>query len=430
MPRFTSVKLDDLDKIRRMPRLGKVRLGLKVQKGRSEYPREVDYFVLPPEVLKKLGIGKPEEVKELDIMFPAEDLAEVFPVRLAAYKSSGLFCEGDGTEAVRREKGQWVDHQCPCPMLENGDCKKIGTLNVVLPKYGLGGCFQIVTSSWNSIVDINSGIDHVRKMVGRISWVPLKLVREPTETSHYDKGKDKSFRQTHFTLKVIFPYDIDFVNRLKLETSAILAGPQYRLPAPPENPYDDPIDLIEEDDGSTHPAGLPAPKDEAPKGGKAKKPAKPKKEKEKEKEKPEPVDAERAKPGEGDDAKPAEAAAPEAPPQDEAPADEPEGGAGNPPATMSDEHAKNLYKAAQLAFRKDTDRAKGFFKFFVQKYVGVEKSTEVPFDYYTMHHSELIRISEIAEDAEWQKEIKAYVDVLKEDAKARIQAARKAAGTA
>lgn len=421
MPRFTSVKLDDLDKIRRMPRLGKVRLGLKVQKGRSEFPREVDYFVLPPEVLKKLGIANPEEIKELDIMFPAEDLAEVFPVRLAAYKSSGLFCEGDGTEAVRRQKGQWVDHPCPCPMLESGDCKKIGTLNVVLPKYGLGGCFQIVTSSWNSIVDINSGIDHVRKMVGRISWVPLKLVREPTETSHYDKGKDKNFRQTHYTLKVIFPYDIDFVNRLKLETSAILAGPQYRLPAPPENPYDDPIDLIEEDDGSTKPAGLPAPKDDT-----SEKPKKPKKDKPKPAPKPEPVDAERAEPGEGDDAQPAQAAAPEAP-ADDAPEDE---GDGNPPATMSDEHAKELYKAAQIAFRGDKERAKGFFKFFVQKYVGVEKSTDVPFDYYTMHHSELMRLGGLTNETEWQNEIKAYVDVLKEDAKARIQAARAAAGTA
>lgn len=403
MPRFTSVKLDDLDKIRRMPRLGKIRLGLKVQKaGGKEYPKECDYFVLPHEVLKKLGIDKPEEVKELDIMFGSEDLAEVFPVRLAAYKSSGLFCEGDGTQAVRRQKGQWVDQKCPCIMLDNGDCKKVGTLNVILPAYSLGGCFQIVTSSWNSIVDINSGIDHVRKLVGRISWVPLKLVREPTPTAHYDKAKDKTFKQTHWTLKVLFPYDLDFVNRLKLETEAIMSGPQYRLPAPQDNPYDDPVDLIEEDKGKLTPA--PAP----------------------DKDEPEKVDAERMPPSAPrEDAKPADAKTAPA-----TPAAAPVAAPSDPNATMTEEHATKLWKAANLAFRKDMTRAKGFFKFFVEKYVGVAKSTDVPYDLFAIHLPALLAISKVTDDTKWKQELSTYVNTLKKDAKARIEAARKAGGNA
>ena len=423
MPRFTTIKLDDLDKVRRMPRLGKVRLGVKVKgKGGSEYPKEVDYFVLPPEVLKKLGISDPTSVKELDIMVASEDLEEVFPQRLAAYKQSGLFCEGDGTQAVRRDKGTWVDHKCPCPMLESGDCKKDATLNIVLPSFSLGGCFQIVTSSWNSIVDVNSGLDHVRKMIGRISWVPLKLVREPTKTSHYDEKTQKTHKQTHWTIKVIFPYDLDFVNRLKMETERIMSGPTYRLPAPLDNPYDDPVDLVEEEDGTLKPVGsLPAPAPEA-------------------------VDAERMAPGEPTPptkpARPAKAAAapkpapaPKSPPAPKpAPAPTPpppapvETGDG-PPATMATEHTKELWRVVQLAFR-DADRAKGFFKFFVEVCVGVATSTDVPYDWYAMYHSELVRMSEIADDQQRTTELVAFVDQLKKNARERIAKTKQAAGSA
>jgi hypothetical protein len=53
----------------RLPRLEKVRLGIKVQGDKNPYPRPVDYFVCPPEV-QKVYTEKP---RELRIMFPTED---------------------------------------------------------------------------------------------------------------------------------------------------------------------------------------------------------------------------------------------------------------------------------------------------------------------------------------------------------------------
>ena len=52
---FTKIK--GLSDKRRLPRLGKIRLGVKAisQKSGKEYPKETDYFVCPPEVQAVYG---------------------------------------------------------------------------------------------------------------------------------------------------------------------------------------------------------------------------------------------------------------------------------------------------------------------------------------------------------------------------------------
>ena len=59
-----------ISEIRRMPRLGKVRLGIKVEEPKKNpYPRPTDYFVLPELVQKYLG----EKPTKIPIMFPTEN---------------------------------------------------------------------------------------------------------------------------------------------------------------------------------------------------------------------------------------------------------------------------------------------------------------------------------------------------------------------
>ena len=54
----------------RLPRLGKIRLGVKRENSTgTPYPSPTDYFVCPDEVRKVFG----EKPKELRIMFPTED---------------------------------------------------------------------------------------------------------------------------------------------------------------------------------------------------------------------------------------------------------------------------------------------------------------------------------------------------------------------
>ena len=58
-----------ISEVRRLPRLGKIRLGIKVQGDKKNpYPRAVDYFVVPEEIQPCVG----EKPKKLSIMFPVE----------------------------------------------------------------------------------------------------------------------------------------------------------------------------------------------------------------------------------------------------------------------------------------------------------------------------------------------------------------------
>lgn len=221
-----------LSEQRRLPRLGKIRLGIKKvsQKTGNEFPAETSYFVIPAEVAKVYG----ETPTELDVMIPVEDTAISIPQAYEMYGTGkGLKCIGDGEIAYRNdEKTQdMTEIECPCEHL-GVDCKQRAHLRVILPKVNVGGVYQIDTSSYNSIIDLNSSMDYIRALIGRVALVPLKLKRKPTETHHDGK------KQTHYTLKLELEADINFINQLRENTQRILLqSTQYSLPPPiTENP--------------------------------------------------------------------------------------------------------------------------------------------------------------------------------------------------
>jgi hypothetical protein len=182
-----------LSERRRLPRLGKIRTGVKVQGKKSEYPKAVDYFVLPEdEYGKKLGEVFGEKPRSLRIVFPVDDPNVIFPQWYKAYRTSiGLFCKGDGEHAtqVDEQSGELVEVQCPCERLENKSCRQMGNLVFMVPEVSLAGVFQIDTSSFNSIVDLNSGIDFLRSVRGRVAMQPCILTIEPREVSPDGKKK-------------------------------------------------------------------------------------------------------------------------------------------------------------------------------------------------------------------------------------------------
>lgn len=201
----------------RLPRKGKIRLGeKKLSKKGKEYPSALDYFVVPEEV-KEVYPGKP---RKLGIMFPMENRDDFFPQWYKRYGSSkGLICKGDGKTAteipegtglvkdgkVVDEKGDPVDLNnlqmkeidCEgkeCPYYQERECKQVGNLQVILPKVKGLGVYQIDTSSYNSILNINSGIKLIRGMlervgINRISWIPLVLEIKMQEAHPVVKGK-------------------------------------------------------------------------------------------------------------------------------------------------------------------------------------------------------------------------------------------------
>jgi hypothetical protein len=237
-------RIKELSDRRRLPRLGSIRLGIKMKSRNTgnEYPKETDYLVCPPEVQAHYG----EKPKEIDIMLPLNDIDAVFPCAYKYYGSSkGLKCQGDGETAwrVNEQTKEMEQVKCPCELLDQKKCKQSGTLMVMIPKVSVGGIYQIRTSSYNSIVDINSGLDYVSALLGRFAMVPLKLRRVKTETHHDEKKQD------HYTLQVIFDADIKTLNDLRSDTVRVLEHPRYQMPALIEhNPEYDPPDIIVDDE--------------------------------------------------------------------------------------------------------------------------------------------------------------------------------------
>jgi len=215
--------INELSQRRRLPRLGKIHLGIKVKtdhpckcKANSHdkrplatcricegtgfvfRPKETEYFVCPPEVQALYG----EKPTELPIMFPVENEEIFFQQFYKRYGFGVLKCIGDGKDARTwdEEKGGFRTIPCPCEALEKRKCSILASLQFLLPDLPGAGVWQINTGSKNSVIDINSGIEYVRSMCGRIKMIPLILKREPRVIQRTENGKAKT--GTHHTLQL------------------------------------------------------------------------------------------------------------------------------------------------------------------------------------------------------------------------------------
>lgn len=187
--------IQGLTEKRRLPRLGKIHLGIKKTKtvnGREvEYPSAVDYFVCPPEVQAVFG----EKPKELRILIPVEDEERFASQYYRCYsRTRGLICKGDGINAVRmidEETGALAEAKSkkvvmkdiPCQGREcpeyNKQCREVMNLQFLLPEVAGLGIWQIDTGSINSIKNINSASELIKRIYGRVSMIPLILTIEP-----------------------------------------------------------------------------------------------------------------------------------------------------------------------------------------------------------------------------------------------------------
>jgi len=229
--RFTKIRGEHpISSIRRLTWKGKIRLGIQVptiakdQNGKYKkdqngnpiqrrdkfgelefHPQDVPYFICPKEVKEMFNS---EEPTELDIAFPLSGLDEnglpdiggLFPQAYKYYgKSKGLRCIGDGETARKaNEEGVFEEVDCPCDKFGQKDgCSKRASLFFFVPKITMGAIYVIDSGSWNTMVDIQSGIylalellkDPITGEYNSITMLPFKLRRIQKETQH-DGRKD------------------------------------------------------------------------------------------------------------------------------------------------------------------------------------------------------------------------------------------------
>lgn len=197
---------------RRLTRIGKIHLGIKAVNPKGvEYPKAVDYFVLPKEhpQYNELVTAFGEQPKELRIMLPSDDEERFASQYYRCYsKTRGLICKGDGETAMRvvdtqtraladRDSKEVVMKEAvcqgkECPDYEDRKCKELMNLQFFLPEITGLGIWQIDTSSINSIRNINGAVSTIKEINdGRVKFIPLLLTIEPGKGKD-DKGKEKT----------------------------------------------------------------------------------------------------------------------------------------------------------------------------------------------------------------------------------------------
>lgn len=99
--------IKDVSDIRRLPRLGKIRLGIKVEPpDKNPYPRATDFFVVPDEIKEYVE----DEPKQLQIMFPVDDPGVFAPQFLKCYSlTQGLICLSDDSEILTNRGWAGID---------------------------------------------------------------------------------------------------------------------------------------------------------------------------------------------------------------------------------------------------------------------------------------------------------------------------------
>jgi hypothetical protein len=252
-----DMAIKGLSEVRRLPRLGKIRLGIKkVAASGAEYPAEVDYFILAPQTPSELENEKikkdfeglyGEKPKSIRIMFPVANPEVYFPQFYKRYGSStALKCKGDGEAAAcaTEEFAAGLERigvdemglpkvKCKgqeCIYYKKKECSEVGTLQVLLPELPGAGVWQISTGSYNSIVNLNSCIDYIVATCGRAHMIPLTLERREQETQH--EGK----KSRHFILHINMNFRL-----VDLQKYAMIEPTKMMLELPPADPDKDDI---------------------------------------------------------------------------------------------------------------------------------------------------------------------------------------------
>ena len=204
----------------RFTRAGHIRLGIKKQSARgSLYPEKSDHFIADfesEETTRLFYKTYGEKPTKISIAFAHETPDSIFPQWYKCYgAASGLKCKGDGNTAQRAdEKGDLHEVDCPgpseCDFGKANGCKQMASLQFFIR--GLPGfqIFQVNTTSWNSIRNLNSGLEMPRVVRGnqpiRGVWVDLYLVPQQAQAN----GKSVQI----YVMKLDIPTNLDNLKAL------------------------------------------------------------------------------------------------------------------------------------------------------------------------------------------------------------------------
>lgn len=232
-----------ISEIVRLPRLGKIKMGIKEEgDDGSTYPLPTDHFVCPDEVKKVFG----EKPKTLRIMFPTENSEQWASQYLRCYPGSrSMVCRGDGETAITRIEMRTSEinprstsvtrlkeiscNPDACSYHRRGDCRQVMNLQFLLPDCPGFGVYQLDTSSFHSMSNVNAFLELMRGTCQRVSMIPLSL--ELVER----KVQPEGWLKTVHVLRLTCPHSLAEIQRF----AQVPPGRALILPPPESEPPDD-----------------------------------------------------------------------------------------------------------------------------------------------------------------------------------------------
>ena len=275
---------------RRLPRVGKIHLGIIVEGEKRPFPKAVDYFVVraddttPEASAKAFQEVYGDKPTELDIIFPTDDPEQWADPWYRAYSQSwGLLCKGDGEWANAKwdlaaktarppgvEEGSWASGkteswthlkipclgaECPMQKAKVPRCKAVMNLQFLLPLVRGIGVWQIDTGSWNSIRNINESVELVKLATGgRVRGLTLKMRLKPLQVT--PAGGEVKTKTVH-VLDISMP-DIT-LPELLAQAAALPERALQALPAPTEDEAPDDEELPSDLYAAADPQPAPQP---------------------------------------------------------------------------------------------------------------------------------------------------------------------------
>lgn len=173
----------------RFPLLGKIRKG--GEKTGNTPGKDLDYFRVDSDIdgiSERFNEIYGKEPKYLDCLLPFAKTEQVFPCWMEEWGRTGLITRCDEENQVVYEKnGKMIaTNPIPCKRQNGGtcNCKQVGRLNIVLPKLGEMGYFEVETHSKWDIIGLTEQLLAVETSAGSLMGIPFLLERSPRELAY------------------------------------------------------------------------------------------------------------------------------------------------------------------------------------------------------------------------------------------------------
>jgi hypothetical protein len=220
----------------RFPLLGKIRKGGE----KKENPKkpgtlmsgdDLEYFRIDSDlqgINEKFTNIYGKEPKQLDCLLPFPCTDQVFPCWMEEWGATGLVSRCDEEKQhIYQQAGKMIaTNPIPCKRQQNPDgsysgckCKQVGRLQVVLPKLGELGYFEVETHSKWDIIGLTEQLLAIETSAGSLIGIPFLLERGSRELP-YPLPDGKRGRKTFSLLSIrVHPNSAEKVLQI-IETKA------------------------------------------------------------------------------------------------------------------------------------------------------------------------------------------------------------------